>query len=65
MDLEGARLSEISKTKTCLTYCMISLICRILKDKNKLINSMNRLVVVRGGAQDKWVKVVKGTNFQL
>ena len=48
---------------------MISLICGILKNRNKkqkktkLINTENRLVVARGGGGEGWVKWVKGVKW--
>ena len=55
MDPEGTMLSEISQTVKD-KYCMISLTCGIQKTKQrgkkkkKLIDTENRLVVVRGEA---------------
>ena len=49
MDLEGIMLNEISQTKKD-KYCMISLMCGILKKKtnNEFTDSKNKLVVARG-----------------
>ena len=47
MKLEGIKLSEIYQTEKD-KYCMISLICGILKKKKNLIETKNRLVVARG-----------------
>ena len=48
MELKGILLSEISQTGKD-KYCMISLICEILKKKTELIDIENRLVFARGG----------------
>ena len=54
MDLEGIMLSKLEKGK----MLMISLVCGILKSKNKLLDTEIRLVVTRGkGGQlygDEW-----------
>ena len=41
--------------------------CNLKKQRNKLIGTENRLVVARGKGWGwaKWVKGVKGTDFQL
>ena len=66
MELEYIMLSEISQTEKD-KYCMVSLICGILK-KVKVIEIERRKVVDKGW--DVWVgKIVrgclKGTNCQL
>ena len=71
MDFEGITLSEISQTEKD-KYCVTSLMCRILKTKQKqnpqktktkLIDTKNRLVVARGGRQVKCGKGVKMYKF--
>ena len=55
MDLEGVMQTEISQTEKD-KYCMISLICVILKTKqmnkqqnrNKVIDTENKQVITRG-----------------
>ena len=62
MDLEGIMPSEISYTEKD-KYCIACLIFGIRKtiQKNKLMDTENRLVVARGRGWGlaKWVKVVK------
>ena len=41
MDLEGIMLSEVRQTEKD-KYCLISLICRILKNNNKLVNTTKK-----------------------
>ena len=47
MDLEGIMLSEITEVQKD-KYHVISLICEIWKNKNKLIGTEIRLVAIRG-----------------
>ena len=47
MDQEGIMLSEISQIEKD-KYHRISLLCIIKQNKNKLIDTQNRLVVTRG-----------------
>ena len=68
MNLEDIMLSEISQTQKD-TYCMISLICGILKKKKKLTKLLVResRMVVTGdwGMGEKGRYLSKYTNFQL
>ena len=57
MDLEGIMLSEVSQAEKH-KYCMISLLCGILKiqqtseyKRSRLADTKNKLVVTSGGGQ--------------
>ena len=63
MDLEGIMLSKISQTDKD-KYHMILLTCGV-KNKPKLIESKNRLVVGRGTGGGMGEGGSKDTNFQL
>ena len=57
MRLEGIMLSHISQTEKD-RYCMVSLICGILKKKVKLVNMENRKVVAGAGGWENGERLV-------
>lgn len=68
MDLEGIMLSEVSHTEKD-NYCIIHLYMESFKRKKhtKLIEKEIRVVVTRGGGEEKgnWRKVVKRYKFPV
>ena len=64
MNPEGIMLSKISQTEKD-KYCMISLICGILKKKKtELVKAENRMVVTKGWGKEKSEMSFKSTNLQ-
>ena len=65
MDLEGNKSDEEEQIPYDFTY-MWNLKNKTKQNKNKLIDTENRLVVARGGeGWAKWVKAVKRYKFPV
>ena len=65
MELEGIMLSKLSQTKTNTIWFHLYVAFKKTKQKTKIIDTGNRLMVTKAGRWAKWVKGIKSYELPL